>query len=149
MKQISTEIEIQASAERVWEILADLPGYARWNPLIREASGELREQGRLELFIATPGLATRRVGVQLLRVDPGRELRWLGRLFMPRLLDGDHSFLIAPVAPGRVRVVQKESFSGLCVPFVAPWLIPKMTEGFRAMNEALKQQAEGAAGPTR
>ena len=144
MKQIRTEREIQASAERVWAILTDLPGYARWNPLIREASGELREQGHLQLFIAAPGLANRRVGVQLLRVDPGRELRWLGRLFMPRLLDGDHSFLITPLSPGRVHVTQQETFSGLCVPFVTPWLIPNMTQGFQAMNEALKLQAEGA-----
>ena len=142
MKQIRTEIEIQASAERVWAILVDLPGYAKWNPLIREASGAVVEGGTLELFINTPGLAPRKVGVKLLKVDAPRELRWLGRLGMPGLLDGDHSFIVRPLAPGRVSVVQQESFSGLVVPFVTPWLIPKMTQGFEAMNAALKLRAE-------
>jgi len=142
MKQIRTEIEIQASAERVWAILVDLPGYVQWNPLIREASGAVVNDGTLELFISTPGLAPRKVGVKLLKVDAPRELRWLGRLGMPGLLDGDHSFIVRPLASGRVSVVQQESFSGLVVPFVTPWLIPKMTQGFEAMNAALKLRAE-------
>ncbi len=142
MRRIHTEIEIDAPAQRVWDILADLPAYGQWNPLIREASGLLKAGGQLELCISAPGLAERRVPVQLLTVEPGRELRWLGRFVLPRLLDGDHSFLLSPLGPGRVRVVQQETFSGLCVPFVAPWLMPNMTRGFEAMNAALRQRAE-------
>lgn len=148
MRHIRTEIEIDASAERVWTILADLPAYAEWNPLIREAGGNVVEGGRIDLFICAPGLASRRVRVKLLRVDPGRELRWLGRLFAPNLLDGDHSFELDPVRPGRVRVVQKETFRGLFVPFVARWLVRNMTHGFEAMNQALKQRAESPSPPS-
>lgn len=149
MRRIHTEIEIDAPAQRVWEILADLPSYGQWNPLIREASGALQAGGQLQLCISAPGLAQRRVPVELLAVEPGRELRWLGRLVMPLLLDGDHSFLLSPLGPKRVRVVQQETFSGLCVPFVAPWLMPNMTRGFEAMNLALRQRAERAPSATR
>lgn len=142
MRQISTEIDIRASAARVWAILTDLPAYGQWNPLIREASGEIAGGGRLELFISTPGLASRKVGVEVLRVDKDKELRWLGRLALPHLLDGDHSFLIQTLDAEHVKVVQQERFSGLLVPFVAPWLMPNMTAGFEAMNRALKQRAE-------
>ena len=142
MRRIHTEVEIAASAQRVWQILADLPSYGQWNPLIREASGQLQKGGKLELCISAPGLAQRRVPVELLAVEPARELRWLGRFVMPGLLDGDHSFLLSSLGPERVRVVQQESFSGLCVPFVAPWLMPNMTRGFEAMNAALRQRAE-------
>ncbi|MCD0422544.1 SRPBCC domain-containing protein [Rubrivivax sp. JA1024] len=145
MLKIETDIEIRASAEVVWGILADLPAYREWNPLIRQASGSLDEGGTLDLFISTPGLADRKVGVQLLKVEPLRELRWLGRLWMPRLLDGDHSFLIRPLGEDRVIVAQKEAFRGLLVPIVAPSLIPNMTRGFEAMNIALKQRAEHRA----
>lgn len=142
MRQIHTEIEIDAPAARVWEILTDLPAYSQWNPLIRRAAGRAEPGARLELFISTPGLASREVGVEMLSVDPLRELRWLGRLALPRLLDGDHAFLIEPLSAARVRLVQRETFSGLLVPFVAPWLMPHMTAGFEAMNRALKQRAE-------
>jgi hypothetical protein len=147
MRHIHTEIEIGSSAQRVWDILADLQAYAEWNPLIREAKGTLQPGGRLHLWISAPGLAQRRVPVQLLTVTPARELRWLGRLGFPRVLDGDHSFLLTPLGTDRVRVVQQESFSGICVPFAAPWLMPNMTRGFEAMNAALKQRAESAAPP--
>ena len=142
MKRIHTEVEIQASAEHVWSILVDLPAYAQWNPLIREASGAVVHDGQLQLFISTPGLAPRKVGVKLLKVDAPRELRWLGRLWRPGVMDGDHSFLLRPLGPGRVRVVQQETFTGLLVPFAAPWLMPNMTRGFEVMNQALKLRAE-------
>jgi hypothetical protein len=142
MRQISTEIEIRAPAAQVWAVLTDLPAYAQWNPLIRRAGGALHEGAQLQLFISTPGLASRKVGVEVLRIEPERELRWLGRLWLPRLLDGDHAFVIEPLDASRVRVVQRERFSGVLVPFVAPWLVPKMTVGFEAMNRALKQRVE-------
>lgn len=145
MLTIETDIEIRASASVVWAILGDLPAYSEWNPLIRQASGTLDEGGTIDLLISTPGLASRKVGVQLLKVEPMRELRWLGRLWMPRLLDGDHSFLIEPLSEDRVIVIQKETFRGLLVPIVAPSLIPNMTRGFEAMNAALKQRAERLA----
>lgn len=145
MLTIETDIEIRASASVVWAILGDLPAYSEWNPLIRQASGTLDEGGTIDLLISTPGLASRKVGVQLLKVEPMRELRWLGRLWMPRLLDGDHSFLIEPLSEDRVIVIQKEAFRGLLVPIVAPSLIPNMTRGFEAMNAALKQRAERLA----
>jgi hypothetical protein len=147
MRQITTEIEIQASAERVWAILTDLAGYSAWNPLIREARGTLTVPGRLELHIAAEGLAARRVEVELLAVEPNRELRWLGRLGLPRLLDGDHQFVITPLGTGRVQVVQQESFSGLLVPLVARWLIPNMAKAFKRMNDALKQRSEQTSSP--
>ena len=51
-------------------------------------------------------------------VDPGRELRWLGKLFLPGLFDGEHRFEIHEDVPGRVRFVQAERFRGLLVPFL-------------------------------
>jgi uncharacterized protein YndB with AHSA1/START domain len=46
-EEIITEIVIDAPAERVWEVLADLASYPEWNPRIRRASGELRAGSRL------------------------------------------------------------------------------------------------------
>jgi hypothetical protein len=54
----------------------------------------------------------------VLVADPGRELRWLGRLLMPGIFDGEHRFEIHETEPGRVTFVQGERFSGVLVPFV-------------------------------
>ena len=51
----------------------------------------------------------------VLRVEPERELRWLGRLLLPGLFDGDHIFHIEPLAQTRSRFTQAERFSGILV----------------------------------
>ena len=142
MKSIHTEIEIQASDERVWDVLTDLATYPEWNPLIRQASGNVTAGEHLELHIHPPGLSKRTFLVKILRVEPRREFRWLGRVLMPGLLDGDHNLLIEPIGTNRVRLVQREDFSGLLVPFCARWLVRNMRQGFEEMNLALKKRAE-------
>ena len=41
MKELRSEIEIQASAEWVWHLLTDFAGFPRWNPFIRRAGGNV------------------------------------------------------------------------------------------------------------
>lgn len=52
---IQTEIEINASAQEIWHHLTDLASYPRWNPFILCASGEVKYQGKLNVFIQPPG----------------------------------------------------------------------------------------------
>ena len=73
MKLISTEAEIAATAERVWDILADLESYPEWNPFIKSVQGQLEEGASLDVRINTMRFRPR-----ILRVDPPRELRWKG-----------------------------------------------------------------------
>ena len=55
MKQIHTEIEISAPAERVWELLTDFAAYPQWNPFIRYISGRPVPGERLEVRLEPPG----------------------------------------------------------------------------------------------
>jgi len=41
VKQVRTEIEIDASPERVWQVLTDVAGWSTWNPLLYRAIGRL------------------------------------------------------------------------------------------------------------
>jgi hypothetical protein len=54
-KVFHTEIEIDAEAERVWEVLTDFSSYHEWNPMIRRASGELQVGTRLQLHFEPTG----------------------------------------------------------------------------------------------
>jgi len=78
----------------------------------------------------------------VVKVEPRRELRWLGRLLVPGLFDGEHTFIIAPLEPGRVRFIQREVFTGLLVPLLAHGLDTDTRRGFEEMNHALKARAE-------
>ena len=145
MKELRTEIEIQASAERVWQLLTDFPSFPQWNPFIRKASGNIRVGERLEVNIQPSGASAMTFRPTVLKVEPNRELRWLGHLLISGLFDGEHIFTIEPLGEGRVRFTQREVFTGLLVPLFARGLDTDTRRGFEEMNQALKTRAEQVA----
>jgi hypothetical protein len=77
----------------------------------------------------------------VLAVEPDRELRWLGRLLVPGIFDGEHIFYIEPLNQARSRFTQAERFSGILVGLFRGTL-DKTELGFEQMNAALKARAE-------
>ena len=144
MKQLHTEIEIDASAEHVWELLADFASYPEWNPFIRNISGLPAPGERLQARLEPPGGRAMTFKPKVLTAEPNRELRWLGHLLVPGLFDGEHSFTIQPLEDNRVRFIQREAFKGLLVPLFARSLESNTQRGFEEMNHALKERAEAA-----
>lgn len=140
MPTIETTEFIEASPERVWQILTDIGSYPEWNPFIIEGTGQLRPGARLELKMQPPGGKTMAFRPTVLRVDPERELRWLGRLFVPGLFDGEHWFRLGVEGEG-TRLQQGEQFSGLLPHFLGQTLA-RTEDGFKALNTALKERAE-------
>src|SRR5215211_2603245 len=144
MKQLHTEIEIGASAWRVWELLTDFASYPEWNPFIRSISGEPAPGECLQARLEPPGGRAMTFKPKVLTAEPNRELRWLGYLLVPGLFDGEHSFTIDPLEENRVRLVQREAFKGLLVPLFGRSLETNTQRGFEEMNHALKERAEAA-----
>ncbi|MFA9453939.1 MAG: SRPBCC domain-containing protein, partial [Candidatus Aminicenantaceae bacterium] len=73
---------------------------------------------------------------------PRQEFRWLGHLILPGVFDGEHAFVLEPMAENRVRFIQKEGFRGILVPSILKGIQAKTQAGFEAMNQALKERAE-------
>jgi hypothetical protein len=145
MKEIHTEIEIEAPVERVWHTLTDFASFPQWNPFIPQARGEPEVGSRLEVRVQPPGSRAMTFRPKVLRAEPNRELRWRGRLWLPGLFDGEHGFLLEPLGPARTRLVQREAFTGLLVPFLLKRMGESTRRGVEEMNRALKARAEKAA----
>jgi hypothetical protein len=143
MRELDTSIEIDAPPERVWSVLTDFDSFPDWNPFIRSARGEVEPGAKLEIWLEPPGGRAMTFKPTVLVAEPGRELRWLGRLLLPGLFDGEHIFRIEPIEGGRSRFVQAERFRGLLVPLFGRTL-EQTRRGFEAMNEALRRRAEVA-----
>jgi hypothetical protein len=142
MKEITSTVDIDATPQRVWEILTDFDSYPEWNPFIRRASGRPERGAKLEVRIEPPGGRRMTFKPTVLAAEPARELRWVGRLLLPRIFDGEHSFRIEP-GDDRVRFVQSERFTGALVPLFGKTL-EQTRRGFEQMNQALKSRAEAA-----
>jgi hypothetical protein len=139
MKEVRTEVEIGASQEKVWSILADFEKYEQWNPFINKIVGQPVEGSRIEIHIETPSGKKRRYAPTVTKVVQGRELRWIGKSL---LLNGDHIFTIEQLTSERVRFVHREIFAGFLTSIFGKTLDTDIRQGFEKMNRALKERAE-------
>jgi hypothetical protein len=69
-RQLRAEIEVEASPERVWEILTDFAAYRHWNPFIVEGAGQAVPGGRLELRMRLPGRRPMTFRPTILEAEP-------------------------------------------------------------------------------
>src|SRR5579872_17883 len=143
-REAQSDVVINASPEKVWGLLADLPGYAVWNPYISPAKGELREGAQLELTLHNGG-QTVVIEETVLSVKPDQELSW-GGWMLSHNLQRTLTFSIEPVAPDQVRLNAHEVFQGILLPFAGN--IPDdAQQGLAEMVRALRSAAE--LGPRR
>lgn len=138
---IETEIAIKAPPETVWATLTDFPAYPNWNPFIQkiEGTGAVGEKLTAEMHPLHMESA-QTFSPKLLVVEPNKELRWLGKLGIPAIFDGEHYFEIEATETGS-RLVNGERFRGLLLLAIDP---EEFISSFEAANEAMKMQIEAA-----
>ena len=142
--EIKTEIEINASPAKVWEILTDFERYPRWNPFIKSVTGPVKVGNRITARIKPPEASGMTFTPTVLAFEPNRELRWLGKLLFSGLFDGEHKFELLDTGNGTSRFIQSEKFRGILVPLFKKQLDNNTRRGFEAMNLKLKEMAEQA-----
>lgn len=140
VREIVTEIDVDAPPARVWEVLTDFESFPEWNPFVREAAGEPVAGSRLKVQIHPPRGKGNTFRPSVIVADANRELRWLGRVLIPGLADGEHIFEIESRENG-TRFIQREEFRGPLWSLLKGTL-EKTEQGFHAMNSALKERAE-------
>ncbi len=142
MRRLETECEIAAPAEKIWRLLMDFENYPDWNPFVRSIEGEAKPGAPLKVFLKPGGGAGMTLKPKVVECVPDARFSWLGNLLVEGLFDGKHEFLIEPLNEGRVRFVQRESFSGILVPLIWALIKTSTQRGFEEMNAALKERAE-------
>ena len=144
MKSIETSTEIDAPAVRVSEVFSDFERYPDWNPFVASLEGRVEVGEQIEARLTPPGGKGMTFKPEVLAYDAERELRWLGRLLIPGLFDGEHQFLLEPIEGAGTRLIQRESFRGILVPLILKMVGESTRRGFEAMNAALKLRVEGS-----
>ena len=143
MKELRTEIEIQASPDKVWQALTSLDTYPDWNPFIHHAIGKANVGEKVDITFRS-GSKDMTLHCTVVKAEPNRELRWKYHVFLPSLWSGEHSFTIEPIGANQVRLIDKEIFTGLLIPLQAKDIDTNSRRDFEAMDKALKVRAEQA-----
>ena len=141
---LTSQIDIDASPQRVWHVLTDLSAFPDWNPFIVRAGGRIEVGGKLTLRMQPVGGRAVTLKPTVIEAVDGSRLRWRGTVGIPGLLDADHVLELAPLDGGGTRLHHDEHFHGLLVPLMAKSVHRRTLPAFEAMNQALKHRAERA-----
>ena len=149
---LTTFVDIDATPERVWQVLTDLPAYAEWNPFVTEAGGALVVGDRLSMSVPPVNpLVQAHLRPMVVEVVPLRRLRLRSQLIrpaVPGLFDVDLTMTISD-HEGGVRLWQQDRFGGLLAALLIRSLNRHRLTAFNAMGAAIKARAEStpAAAP--
>ena len=153
MREIRTTADIHAAAQRVWDVLEDLPTYKDWNPYITRAEGDVEVGGTLKLRLELPGGEALSVQPVVLEAEAPRELRWLWAKGFSGICDTEQCFTLVPKGENRTHVIHRITCTGLALslPGIGAATNARLETNFRqgleAMNRALKSRAQGGTGP--
>ena len=139
--RIQQRIGVQASPERIWDLIADLPGWDRWNPHETGVEGRIAFGGVLTLTEDIPGVGARQASGGVSDWQPGARLVWgekrgwlfrTTRYFQIQELERDNCVVSSGVIFGGLRgeLFMDKHRSGL-------------RQAHQAMVEGLKAAAEG------
>lgn len=139
-KHIYTEILIDAPADEIWQTLTDLDAYPSWNPYHVRVDGKLGLGEKLDLEIHKPNGDHVFISPHVMVIDPINTLTWGGGI--RGIFTGEHTFALEVQAPCQTKLVHKEVFNGIAVPFAS---LDTIEEGYQQMNQALKTYLETGA----
>lgn len=140
--EIKTEITINATPDKVWEILTKFDEYPNWNPFIKSIKGQVEVGKKISVRIEPPEAKGMTLKPKVLTFLKNRELSQLGHLLFPGLFDGKHKFELIDNGNGTTTFLQSERLRGILVPFFKKQLNKNTKNGFIEMNKKLKELAE-------
>ena len=109
--RIERRIGVRASRDRIWELIADLPGWDRWNPVETGVEGTIAYGGGIALTESVGGLPVRRAAVRVAEWEPYAQLVWTEKRGM--WFSAMRYFEIEELEPGSCIVANGFIFSGL------------------------------------
>ncbi len=141
MKELKTEIIINASKDKVWAVMMDFSAYPEWSTFIRSIEGEAKLGARLKntLRLTTSDQVFKPV---ITRMEEGNAFEWLGSIPLG-LFKGRHYFMLEEMGEQQTKLIHGEVFSGLLRGLIMNKIGEDTLRGFQAWNKALKVRVEG------
>ena len=133
----SVKCTIQAAPERVWSLLTDAPGFARWNSTVTSLGGTIALGEKLAIKVpAAPG---RTFKPRVTALEPRARMVWSDGA--APMFKGVRTYEVTAGAGGVTEFAMTEVFSGVMLPLIAGSL-PDFGPIFETYAADLKREAE-------
>lgn len=138
---IERQLEVEAPAAVVWQVLTDLPRYGEWNPFVPECRSSLQPGERIEMQVRLGQRLSRQVE-WMTAFEEGRGFAYRMRPLPLSALASRREHLIETVDEGRCRYRSHFELRGWLMPIVRALMQSHLDKGFSAMTQGLKRRSE-------
>lgn len=140
MKSFQTEIKINASPEKVWDILTNIPHWHQWNTTVDKIEGSVSPGGKVTVH--AKAIPERPFRLTVSDLVPNESMVWSGGMPLG-LFTGKRTFTITSSEKNVTNFFMSENFTGLLAPLITR-SIPDLQPSFDEFSKNLKQHAESS-----
>ncbi|MDF9795045.1 hypothetical protein OKW21_000308 [Catalinimonas alkaloidigena] len=140
MKELKTEIILNAPKEQIWKVLTDFQNYPSWNPFIVSIEGKPLLHSQLKNTLMSKGKPMVFTPT-VTRLEENRIFEWLGSGLLGTF-KGRHYFILEDIGNGQTKLIHGEKFSGLLSGPILKMIGDETLLNFQRMNKALKERVE-------
>lgn len=139
---VSVQTRINASVEKVWQVLTDFGSYRAWHPILtlESPAGPVAVGTILQGRSSGGPAGEQPVAFTIALVQAPNQLSWTGG--DPDVLAGRHSFQLEQRADGSTEFVESEVFSGPAAPDVIGGQLSELTAAYGTFAAAFKKYVE-------
>lgn len=135
-------IAIDSPVEAVWDELMDFAGWSTWNPLYAQTAGTLAVGNRITMVVTLAGSKPHNQSATVMAIEPPALIeyeidRMGGLLRVLRYIE------LTATGPASCRIANGEIMGGPAGKLLARFIGPRVREGIKGMNRALKARVEG------
>lgn len=142
MKELTTELSLEAPVARIWELLSDFALYPEWNPLFPKAKGSMNVGESFELDVQLPGIDRFAIRPTMEAVEQESRICWQSSMVSKGVLRWTFAIELIPDQSGKLRFVQRSEFKGVLAPLFAFAMTKPVAEGMEELNLAVKRWGE-------
>lgn len=142
---IDIVVDIEAPAERVWQVITDFPRYAEWNTFVVACRSTLRPGDPIDMLVQLGGSRPRRQHEWVRTHTPGREFGYGMKPVVLGALRSHRSHTVTTLSPDRTAYASHFELAGWLQPMVTAVFGRNLRHGFAAMTAGIKEQAEHSA----
>ena len=129
-------VTIAARAEKIWALLTDAAGFARWNTTVTSIEGTIALGERVKIRVP---VSERTFSPKVTAFVPNERMVWSDG--MAPMFKGERTFTLTPRTDGTTDFEMVETFSGLMLPLIKGSL-PDFGPVFDRYARDLKKEAE-------